>query len=209
MPRPDRRQLITDAALELAAAGGTHAITHLAVDRHLDLPKGSTSYYFRTREDLIAATADRLLIRSRAAFERDLAIGDASPDRVIRDYMTTLLTERRTDALARQALLLDAALPTETGDILARCLFSTDAAIALMTGRGSTDPRADADRLITLLEGAVFAVTHGLHRKSDADHIAEFIGNLIAPLFAEPRTLATGEITPAGDVSVLRQQSSP
>lgn len=55
-----RRDLIADAGVRLIARGGVHALTHLAVDAEASLPRGSTSYYARTRRDLITLVAGRL-----------------------------------------------------------------------------------------------------------------------------------------------------
>ncbi|MEV6159960.1 TetR family transcriptional regulator [Nonomuraea sp. NPDC052129] len=55
-----RRQEIADAAIRLLAAEGMRGLTHRAVDRAADLPEGSTSYYFRTRQALLQATVERL-----------------------------------------------------------------------------------------------------------------------------------------------------
>jgi hypothetical protein len=46
---------IADAAIGLLAAEGMRGLTHRTVDRAADLPKGSTSYYFRTRQALLQA----------------------------------------------------------------------------------------------------------------------------------------------------------
>ncbi|MFI6743358.1 TetR/AcrR family transcriptional regulator [Nonomuraea sp. NPDC050451] len=55
-----RRQEIADAVIGLLAAEGMRGLTHRAVDRAADLPEGSTSYYFRTRQALLQATVERL-----------------------------------------------------------------------------------------------------------------------------------------------------
>ncbi len=61
-----RREQIADAGVRLIARGGIHALTHLAVDAEAGLPRGSTSYYARTRRDLIALVTDRLSDGSEA-----------------------------------------------------------------------------------------------------------------------------------------------
>ncbi|HVV94091.1 MAG TPA: hypothetical protein VHD15_11780 [Hyphomicrobiales bacterium] len=59
-PASDRRRQIADAAIEVLARDGSRGLNHRAVDRFLDLPDGSTSYYFPKRNDLLAATARRI-----------------------------------------------------------------------------------------------------------------------------------------------------
>jgi AcrR family transcriptional regulator len=55
-----RRQQIADAAIELLGSDGTHGLSHPRVDRRMGLPVGTASYYFRTRQALLEAAADRM-----------------------------------------------------------------------------------------------------------------------------------------------------
>lgn len=158
VPRPDRRLLIAEAVLELSAAGGTHAVTHQSIDRHLDLPKGSTSYYFRTRSALMDAAVDRLIAKSRDQFE-DLLTQRSVPADLIATYAANLVSARRTDVLARQALLLDAEISPQQRDALVGCFFSQPAAVALMKSIGDPSPEQAAAQLITILEGVAFTRT--------------------------------------------------
>ncbi|AOD22825.1 TetR family transcriptional regulator [Rhodococcus sp. p52] len=172
--RPSRRTAISDAALELAARGGNHAVTHTGVDVHLGLPKGSTSYYFRTRHALVSAAIPRLAERSRADFAAlfDDTTGDPSPPAdLIARYLERLLTVRRTDVLARYALAPDARLEPEAAEALAACMFSISAATDLVRELGAPDPETAGRDLVTVLEGVLFDRTHGAraHTSSDSD----------------------------------------
>src|SRR6266702_3933391 len=55
-----RQTDIADAAIATLARDGMRGLTHRAVDRAAGLPEGSVSYYFRTRQALLQATAERL-----------------------------------------------------------------------------------------------------------------------------------------------------
>ncbi len=166
--RQDRREAICDAAVELAAAGGNRAVTHHGVDDRLGIARGSTSYYYRTRRDLLQATVTRLAVRSRRAL--DIAPAqppaptgtplDAAAD-FITGYLDELLGARRTDALARYALAADSAVDETVRPALAGCLFSVPAATALMDSLGAPDPARAAHDLISLLEGLLFDRLHG------------------------------------------------
>jgi DNA-binding transcriptional regulator YbjK len=57
---PDRRTHIADAIIETLARAGSRGLTHRAVDDTAGLPRGSTSYYLRTRASLMDAALDRL-----------------------------------------------------------------------------------------------------------------------------------------------------
>jgi DNA-binding transcriptional regulator YbjK len=50
----NRREELARGALEVLGEHGSRGFTHRAVDRHLGLPEGTTSAYFRRREDLVA-----------------------------------------------------------------------------------------------------------------------------------------------------------
>lgn len=55
----DRRIKIADAAIRLIGSLGGRGLTHRAVDVAAKLPQGSTSYYCRTRADLLALALRR------------------------------------------------------------------------------------------------------------------------------------------------------
>lgn len=164
--RPSRRESICEAALDLAAEGGNHAVTHQAIDRRLSLAKGSTSYYFRTRDALVSAAVRRLTERSRAAFAEAYGAGvggvsvEGAAD-LMADQIVLLLTGRRRDVLARYALAVDAADDEELRPALAGCLFSVEKATGLLEALGASDPDSAAHDLISLLEGLVFDSVYG------------------------------------------------
>lgn len=151
-----RREQICDAAVALAARGGSHALTHQAVDAELGIAKGSTSYYYRTRAALITAVADHLTMQSRAVFHDFLARhADDDLETVMSGYLEHLSSARNDQVRARLALALDAHCGIEQRTALARCLFSEDAAIELMRSRGHSDPTVGAAELLDRLEGHV------------------------------------------------------
>lgn len=60
----DRRSSLAEAGLTVLATTGARGLTHRAVDRTAGVAEGSTSYYFRTRAELLTACAERLAIRT-------------------------------------------------------------------------------------------------------------------------------------------------
>ncbi|ORW31564.1 hypothetical protein AWB91_14830 [Mycobacterium paraense] len=58
-PNPERRAQMLDAAIAILADTGVGGLTHRQVDERADLPAGTTSNYFRTRQALLGATASR------------------------------------------------------------------------------------------------------------------------------------------------------
>ncbi|HEU5160742.1 MAG TPA: TetR family transcriptional regulator [Streptosporangiaceae bacterium] len=62
-----RRDTLLDAAVELLGEGGFDAVSHRAVADRARLPLAATTYYFRSRDDLIAAAFELMV-------DRDLAV---------------------------------------------------------------------------------------------------------------------------------------
>lgn len=60
----DRRSSLAEAGLTVLATAGGRGLTHRAVDRVAGVAEGSTSYYFRTRAELLTACAERLALRT-------------------------------------------------------------------------------------------------------------------------------------------------
>lgn len=154
--RPSRRDQICQAAISLASRGGSHALTHQAIDRELGIAKGSTSYYYRTRAVLITAVSEYLTTQSRTVFY-DLLYhhSEEDPDAVIDTYLADLTATRRDQVRARLALALDADCAAEQRRGLAGCLFSRDAAIELMRSQSHPHPETAASELLDRLEGRI------------------------------------------------------
>ncbi|MDA3629394.1 TetR family transcriptional regulator [Saccharopolyspora sp. WRP15-2] len=160
MCEQDRRTRIADAAIELVAEQGVRALTHLAVDARLELPRGSTSYYMRTRRALLEAAVTRLSVRARADF--DAFAGSAPPPDVraaadrIAVHLDRMLGARRADTIARYALVAEVAASTDLHEPLARAAFSRQLAVGLMTALEAPDPDTAGADLVSLCEGLVF-----------------------------------------------------
>ncbi|WP_344231391.1 TetR/AcrR family transcriptional regulator [Kribbella hippodromi] len=100
-----RREAIADAAIRLVATRGLRGLTHRAVDAEAGLPPGSTSYYLRTRDALLAACVNRMLTRDVGGMPP--AGGD--PLDLIVTMTVTLAHTRPDDLIARYELSLEAA----------------------------------------------------------------------------------------------------
>lgn len=62
-----RRDALLDAGIELLTEGGFAAVSHRAVAERAGLPLAATTYYFRSRDDLIAAAFELMVDRDLAA----------------------------------------------------------------------------------------------------------------------------------------------
>lgn len=124
----DRRTVIADAAIEVIADAGLRALTHRKLDDALGFPAGSTSYYFRAKNDLIAAVIARITEQSRSEFGEVLG---SDPAEVTVRYLNHLLSERNYHLRARHALLIDPAVDAASRGDLGRSVFSFDRATEL------------------------------------------------------------------------------
>jgi AcrR family transcriptional regulator len=55
-----RRRELCDAAIQVLAEHGSRGLTHGQVDRYAEVPDGTTSYYYRTREALLRGVGKRV-----------------------------------------------------------------------------------------------------------------------------------------------------
>ena len=151
----DRRHLIGACAVTIIAEHGPRALTHRAVDAAMGIPQGSTSYYFRTREALLAAAVQHIVERSRSTFD-ELLETNSDPATLIARYLGDLLSRRRDELIARYALLLETRSNRELHDALAQSLFSTAKAQEIFVRHGVKNPESAAADLVSLLEGLIF-----------------------------------------------------
>jgi DNA-binding transcriptional regulator YbjK len=108
----ERRTALTDAAIEVLARDGARGLTYRAVDTEAAVPPGTTSNYFRDRDQLLSAAGERVHTRLSAP-EEVLADPRAEPpstDRVsaLLGALMTRLTSRRSAYLALLELRLEA-----------------------------------------------------------------------------------------------------
>ena len=157
----DRRQRIANAGIALIARGGTHRLTHRAVDAEAGLPNGSTSYYARSRRDLIRLVMEQLSAESQADLtdievpekltvqqaielvgrltKRLILNGDAQAARF------ALMFEVRDDDELRRELTVDAPV---------RRSFD-EKAVELLRALGATDPEGTASEFVALVDAVL------------------------------------------------------
>ncbi|MER6158132.1 TetR family transcriptional regulator [Streptomyces sp. NPDC001868] len=81
---PERRQRIIDAAIRVVGDRGIAGLSHRAVAAEADVPLGSTTYHFKTLDDLMVAA----LRQANEGFAKTVAARDA-----LRDPGTDLAAE--------------------------------------------------------------------------------------------------------------------
>ncbi|WP_335985566.1 TetR/AcrR family transcriptional regulator [Glycomyces sp. MUSA5-2] len=167
----DRRIRILDTAIDVIAEHGLRGLTHRAVQEAADLPHGSVTYYFKTRDLLVLAVVERIIEidreRARPAIAQALRQLAAMRDRPDFDAIAALLrgwwTESRRLLLARFELDLAGARDPAIRDAMARCGDEfRDLAELVAVQAGSPDPAFDAQVIAALVDGLMFDfVTRG------------------------------------------------
>lgn len=153
----------------MLADSGMRGLTHRAVDRAAQLPPGTTSAYFRTRQALLTALVRRLVALDQEELEEagartpvprsaeDLTAGIAE---LIR---TRLTGEGRRRSLARYACAVESAHHPELREILVpRDNQGRRVVRAFLAAQGVADPEARTVTLLTCVDGLVFdRLVHG------------------------------------------------
>lgn len=155
----DRRTQIAEAGIQILASRGVRALTHRAIDDALELATGSTSYYARTRRDLIVLIVDQLAARTS-----DDLVAQQIPKAPTPQTLASMLVaaldatmERSADHRARLVLLLECRNDPELHTSLAtrpevrRSIV--EVATTLLARLGVDEPNAYAADLAGLLDG--------------------------------------------------------
>ena len=174
---PQRRSLLTDAAISLLSSKGVHGLTHRAVEDVAGLPRGTASNYFPSRDSLIDATAERIIelhladadAASRAEFGPAVDGAASGPadvadthDRLIELLAAALwqsATVERERYLAVFELQFEAGRRPSLAIKLSRLAdIALERTSALHAEIGLTIPAESAGRLIRLYNGLLFTL---------------------------------------------------
>lgn len=162
------RERAIAAAIDLLGTQGLRALTHRRIDRRAQLPPGSTSNYFRTRDALLTGVADAILERELAG--RGTAYAPASTDEFL-DAMVALLDrttrDQRTLTTARLVLFMEASHDPALSRTLAhgREVFAAWLE-PVLRGLGARDAHVAAEALMACSEGLIL---HRIARHDDSD----------------------------------------
>ncbi|MGW0811916.1 TetR/AcrR family transcriptional regulator [Streptomyces viridiviolaceus] len=159
----DRRTLLADAAIDVLAAAGIRGLTHRAVDRAANLPPGTTSAYYRTRQALLTALVRRLVALDQAELQ---AIGERTSAPNSSEELTTAIAAfvelrltggGRRRSLARYACALESVHHPELREILvARENAGRQVVRDFLAAQGVMDADDRTVTLLTCVDGLVF-----------------------------------------------------
>lgn len=188
-----RRNELADTAIDIVARRGLHGLSHRAVDEQAAVPRGTTSNYFRSREDLVVATIQRIV-----------------------DLHFVLIAELRTRHERKPSTVGVADLLGDVVDI-ALTEFPERYIAMLELGLESTrkpELRAELDRIAD----EAMKLTHEAHRLRNGDPLQRdiellntFYNGVLFTSLVMPQTLggrSPGEITRAMLEKVLEPERS-
>ena len=172
-PTADRRTAILDAALHVIGTRGLRDATHRAVEAQAGVPHGSVTYYFGSRDGLLAAAVERMrqLDEGRvAALAQQLvmAFATSTVDAVIdtvAEGAAQLFEADPVPMQARYEMLLAGTRDEPIGALIRECtrLF-WELAKPVVIAAGSDDPDRDARIAMAMIDGLYFdALTKGEH----------------------------------------------
>jgi DNA-binding transcriptional regulator YbjK len=119
---PQRRSELADAGLRVLAREGARGLTHRAIDVEADVPKGTASNYFKTREDVIAGLIERIGERLAPDPQVHAPLAERAPSpELFADYVRDIVARligNRDVTLALFELRLEASRRPEVRELL-------------------------------------------------------------------------------------------
>ena len=153
-----RREQILEAALRLIGRSGRQAVTHRAVADEAGVPLGSTTYYFDSRDDLLAqaleyVAAEEIERYGRLGGElRQVRSGRQLADRLIEELVAA--ARDRVAYTAEYELWLEAGRRPELREAAQNWCDAEQRAVAgALEDLGSSDPAADASLVVAAIDG--------------------------------------------------------
>ncbi|MGA5192172.1 TetR/AcrR family transcriptional regulator [Streptomyces exfoliatus] len=185
---PERRTALLDAAIEVLADEGARGLTFRAVDARAGVPTGTSSNYFRDRDQVLSQVADRIFVRlTPEPGVIDTALLPPPSRPLVVELMKQLaqrLAAERTCYLGLFELRLEAARRPELRTQLTKVLRADlDENVRLHLDSGMPGD-ADTVRLLYFaLTGLLFDhfTVPGLHGDRGLDELIETVVNRIVP----------------------------
>lgn len=169
MPRsnPARRIALTDAAIGLLAYNGARGLTHRAVERAAGLPAGTAVNYYRSREALLVATAERIVslhLEDMARIDREIdlsSVGDPLVELIAASLMDAVTRSRE-----RYLAIFELRLEARRRPVLAAALTRLDSVASRFTSGehaalGLQVPADAVGNFMTLYGGGLFVLVTG------------------------------------------------
>jgi AcrR family transcriptional regulator len=163
MPSSDRRLRLLEEALRLVSEGGLGAVSHRSVEQAAEAPHGSVTYWFGSREGMIAALVDWLCAESErqvraiaAPVQEQVAAGETLDIDAIAAALTAWMDAGARLHLARMELELQGARDPAHAARMTQCAeVFWDMCATIARGMGSEDPARDGRAMAIMLDGVL------------------------------------------------------
>jgi DNA-binding transcriptional regulator YbjK len=188
-----RRAELLDAAIHLIGAHGLDAVTHRAVAAEAGVPAASTSYYFRSKDELIDEALRTLATREIERLrQRRAALGTAAADLEATTEALSAWIEEQVEAEGRVAMLaqyqlqLEAARRPAAREILAAWKDGTDdLAETAMRALGAADVRTAGILLVCAIDGLRLRLMASGHEPLRGPELRAVVRALLAGLVGQ------------------------
>ncbi len=186
---PTRRKKLADAGLRVLAQSGARGLTHRAVDAEADVPDGTCSNYFGSRDELLGALAEHVYVRIGPTPDRLQELAGRPPTLdVLVDYIRYIV-ERTTASPELTVALFELRLEARRRPGLAAILgptlqsaFADD--VAFNRERGLPGSSTEIALLHYAIDGLLFdRLTVPLAPNLDVDSLVDLIvRRLVGPV---------------------------
>jgi len=185
-PNPERRNQILDAAIDILCDDGVGGLTHRQVDSRAGVPAGTTSNYFRTRQALLEATAQRTVdLHWQRVEALRSGIGTLSRD-ALKALMIRMLNpdeQFRRWTLARFELFMESTRREELQPLVKELqAAAVKSATLIVEAAGFTPTPERMDELSRLLNGFAFS-NLTMPPESGALDVAALVDRLLSAFF--------------------------
>jgi DNA-binding transcriptional regulator YbjK len=214
----ERRRALCDAAIQLLADDGAKGLSHLKVDRKAGVPDGTTSFYFRTREALLRAVAERLAERDLADLQSVVDSSDGrgenpSPSRLSQVVIQAGTEPQLSRTRARYELTMQAARDPALAAILQQ---ATDGFTRLhreilvqLLPHGAELESAVVEDLsnvtLTFINGLMARIAHGDRVVGSAEQLDGILSAIAAGILKSPDS---GRLTESGAAPPARGRAT-
>lgn len=190
---PRRRRALADAAVALLAEEGVHGLTHRSVESRAGVPAGTATNYFRSREALLVAAAERVLelhLADMAAAAEGMAAPTGADELVdmIAESLWGAATVLRGRYLAIFELRMEARRRPALEAVLGRLERAAVAdTVGLHAALGTSVPDEAVAALATLYGGALFTLVTGPTGVFDRAGVRRLVAAMVHGVLAADR----------------------
>ena len=182
---PQRRTLLADAAVRVLARQGSRGLTHRAIDAEAQVPRGTASNYFSTRDGIIDVILERIGERLTPDPEVHAELARRSPGiELFTDYLRDIVHRLMADpdvTIALFELRLEATRRAHVADVLAAWLRGgLSADVEFNTSMGLPGDAADIVLFHYAIDGLVLdRLTVPIEEAADVDAVVDELARRI------------------------------